>query len=479
MIRELAWVQDGLAERELRAVQGLIYFARYGGRHFQEQIEEPWVLEGRNLPAMRSLGNLARRDSAALDRIMIHPTIADGITDEEAKVVAVLHGVQQYNPPLVDVLLDPERVMLEERTITLPLVGEVELTMIRTRPGVEDRMDLLEEAVRAIEEFMSVPFPVRDVIWLFEEAVPPGVAGANFGTHVATLPDAYDDETPIKSPFRHFIHESSHHYWRGGSAPWINEGATTFLEAVIETEFTGWPIAMERNPCHAARHISDDNEGECPYRLGERIFHDLYRNIDQPSFRLGFRQLYLLSQSDDSEDGCDGTDLGICHVEAAFTADAPAETSTKVEQVISRQYHGTEPPDLSFQDIRPANPELPSINGRIDRAWVSTGRGEGPQVARFSASDRPRRLYINIEYSHLEHSGPDSLTLQSFQYFEGDGFSFNWDPYDPLDVDGSSEGRVKGFSLGGESTRGPAGQYWVYVYQGDQKVAEVSYEITP
>ena len=62
-------------------------------------------------------------------------------------------------------------------------------------------------------------------------------------------------------------------------------------------------------------------------------------------------------------------------------------------------------------------------------------------------------------------------------YFEGDGFYFNRGLDDSLDVDGSSDGWIKGFSLGGASVEGAVGRYWLYVYLEDQKVVEVSYEI--
>ncbi|MDE2900744.1 MAG: hypothetical protein OXN15_06955, partial [Chloroflexota bacterium] len=455
-------------------MNGLIILAAYAGDVFSEVVKEPWVLEGKDrlsMKTMNALGWLAYEERQTLDRLLAHPAISDGITGDEAraltvllgaarsnpslvdklldhpaisdgvtgdeaKVLTVLRSAVQYNPPLVDVLLDPDQVMLEERTVALPLAGDVDLTMIRTKPGMERNMDLLEDAVLAIEEFMSSPFPASQVIWLFERALRPGANGANFGTHVVTVPEYYDVPSTIKSPFRHFIHEAAHHYWRDNSANWIDEGAATFLETVIESRATGWPMAMERQPCPSARHIAEDSEGDCDYRFGERIFHDLYRNMDETAFRLAFRRLYLLSQYDDLNDGCDGVALSICHVRAAFMADIPADAAATVEKVIARWYDGSEPFDTSHQDTSAPDPVIPFMDGRVERAWVS----DGP-VPITNKAYPGSRLDFNIEYSCQEESlCQRMLPLTIIHYSEGDGFNFNPRHYEGESLSFSLEG---------------------------------------
>ena len=516
VIGGLSWIQDGISGREVESVNGLMILAIYADDVFSELVKEPWVLEGKGRLSMnamdalgwlayeerqtledllahlaisshvlRPLALLANEEPEAFDTVIVHPTISDGVTDDEAKVLAVLYSAQRYNPPLVDVLLDPERVMLEERTVALPLAGDVELTMIRTGPGVQRNMDLLERAVLAIENFMSTPFPASEVIWLFENAVPPRANGANFGTHVVTVPEYYDAERTIKSPFRHFIHEASHQYWGGNSATWIDEGAATFLETVIESAATGWPIAMERQPCPSARHITEDTGGECDYRFGERIFHDLYRNMDETEFRTAFRHLYLLSRKDDPEDNCVGTDLGICHVKAAFTAGRSAEATATVEKVIARWYDGSEPFDTSHQDTTAPDPVIPLMDGQVERAWVSLSRGQA--VSEISSSDRGRSLSLDILYSCGKAChAPWPLTI--IHYYEGDGFNFNPRHYEGEslsfnlighDVRQTRDRNERRYRLGTLATRGPPGRYWVYAYLGDRKIAEVSYEILP
>ena len=122
---------------------------------------------------------------------MSHPTLREGISDDWAKIVALLSGVSRTNSLLINALLDPDRVTLEGRTIILPQAGPVDLAIIRTGPGVGRSMDLLEAAVRHAEAFVAEPFPIGYVALLFENVVVGSFAGTNFGTHMAVRPE-YD-----------------------------------------------------------------------------------------------------------------------------------------------------------------------------------------------------------------------------------------------------------------------------------------------
>ena len=95
-------------------------------------------------------------------------------------IVATLYGVAETNPALIDVLLDPNNVVLEPRTVELPLSGEVVLYIIRTGPGATRSMDLLEHAVRGAEALMGIPLPINYIGLLFENAVPGSFRGNEF-----------------------------------------------------------------------------------------------------------------------------------------------------------------------------------------------------------------------------------------------------------------------------------------------------------
>lgn len=165
-IGAMSWIKDGIEKEEFNAVRGLFRLVNDG--YSADFIDQPWVVNGSNLTALDTLWRLAANKPEKLAKIMSHPTISDGMSHQEAKIITVL--TPGSNPDLVDKLLDPAQVTLEERTINLPLAGETELSIIRTLPGRDASMDSLEHAVRRIEHFMGLPFPQRQVIYHFVDS---------------------------------------------------------------------------------------------------------------------------------------------------------------------------------------------------------------------------------------------------------------------------------------------------------------------
>ena len=281
---------------------------------------------------------------------MSHPTISDGITDEEAKIVVLLGGTYTYSPESVDFLLRGTGVYLEERGIELPHSGETLLAIIRIRDQVTPSMDFLEHSVRTIEEFMGEPLPTNYIAWYFDDSISATAGGSNFGTHI-TSKLYYDVENGprwYRAPF-HNAHEVAHYYWRGNQR-WINEGAADLLGSISENARVETPTEPTRNPCASAKTISQlegldaergSNAAKCYYSLGEALFLDLYHNLGEETFRQGFRNLYLKSLRDDDADDCEGTDLGICHLEAAFKAGVSDEVAAQVDEIVGRWYGET------------------------------------------------------------------------------------------------------------------------------------------
>ncbi len=480
----LGWVQDGIDTVEVKAIENLSHIAirdaaaalRIVGMPFVDTIEPP------DISAIESLGQLAASTPETLVRVISHAALRDGISDDLAQVVATLHGVAGTNPGLIDILLDPSKVILERRAITLPLAGDVVLAIIRTAPGAARSMDLLEHSVRSAEELMGAPLPTRYVGLLYENAVPGSAAGANFGTHIAIRPefDVDDGSHYAVSAGHSNAHEVAHYYW-SGNEDWVDEGAADFLASVIEGVRTGSPIGVTNPPCGHAGSIADleslgitqaDVEFRCNYSLGERLFVDLYRTLGEERFQQGFRALYLASEVEDDADNLRGTSVGIEHVREAFHSDDGAETA-----VIARWYDGTESHDLSRLDAAPVAPSLSSINGRIDEAYVSM-KTDAPAVSTFSAQNVTGWVYLTLKYSYSVSGGQREVPLEIVEYYE-DGFEFNRRSGD-LTAEARYAGGTSWFSVGSPpSQKWAPGRYWVYVYAGDRKVAEVQYEVTP
>ncbi len=335
-------------------------------------IEEPWVVEGSNYAALEALADVTHE--MHVKTVMSNPTISDGITDREAKILATLHtavyaaGYNLDDHDLLDKLLDPEQHTVEERTITLPLSGQTELTIIRTRPGLARTMDLLEHSVRSIEEVMGFPFPRRQLIFLFVEAR----GGAmHLDTHVQMRQDEQVDDRSFQGDtLTTLAHETSHYYWKSTPSPhcvpadagvskyiWLSESVSRFIEYLIyHSPPSKYPsVTLDEyfwfghNPCTIVKSIAEFEDllpretdafeyYDCQYTLGARLFHDLYNVMDETAFRLALRRLYLHTYFDTP--ACDDDPTVICHVREAFTTYASEETKAMVESLIDRHYYG-------------------------------------------------------------------------------------------------------------------------------------------
>ena len=479
----LSWVQDSVNGAEAALIEDFGSIAgndagaalQIVGMPFIETIEPP------DISAMASLRQLAAFKPETFVRVMSHAALLDGISNDIAPIVATLNGVAGTNPGLIDVLLDSSKVLLERRIITLPLSGDVILFIIRTSPGTERSMDLLEHSVRSVEEYMGAPLPTNYVGLLYENTVPESFAGANFGTHIAILPnfDVDDGTTDAEFAGSNIAHEVAHYYW-SGNANWVDEGAAEFMASIVERDRTGRSIGATNSPCPHARNIveleslkitQDSIEYGCNYSLGERLFLDLNRTLGDTQFQQGFRELYIASAARDDTDDDGSASIGIGHVMQAFRL---GEIATNT--VITRWYDGTEPYDLSSVDTGPVDPSLPSINGLIDKAYIATS-ADGPAVSGFSAQDVTDRVFLSLKYSYSVSGGSHEVALEIVEYYE-DGFVFQRRRYE-LTAEDKYIGGTSLFSVGSPPGEWAPGRYVVYVYAGERKVAEVEYEVSP
>ena len=361
------WLQDGVTADEARVIQYL-----YWSLHVPDETQQPAAIEATiqilDMPfleqvaaadaaALRSLERLGNAGVDVLLDVMSHPNLAGGITDDDAKIVALLGGTYSYSPESVDFLLRGTGVYLEERVIELPMSGDLLLAIIRIRDQVTPSMDFLEHSVRTTEKFMGVPLPTNYIALYFYDASvgPGGGQGMNDASHMAMSLD-YDVENGWYWEYAPSMiaHEVAHYYWRHSSRKWLSEGPAELLGSISEKARVDEPVEVTNNPCASAETIAElesiaerletwtetvqANWFRCNYSLGEQIFLDLYNSLGEDTFRQGFRSLYLKSQVEDYSDDCEGRDLGICHLVAAFKADVSEADAAKVDEVVARWY---------------------------------------------------------------------------------------------------------------------------------------------
>lgn len=487
----LKWVGDGITGREVQLIKEVSYLSnghpeqamKIVGMQFLESIGAP------DLSAVEALSDLSAFRSDDFEIVMSHPSIQDGITDDEAKIVATLYGVSQYVPELVNTLLDPDKVSLEERAIELPLAGEVLLAIIRTDPGAERSMDLLEHAVRHAEEFMATPFPTGYVGWLVGDAVTPTFAGNNFGTNITTLPkyDRDDDIETAETASVLVAHEVAHYYWIGNSV-WVDEGVANLVASVSENARTGQPVEVTTLPCGYVRTIAElesldtssddgaDSAFGCNYSLGERLFMDLYRRLSEEAFRLGLRDLYLTSLAKAENEAQVRAGVGIDEVRAAFGGDEDGGVST-VDAVAARWYDGTEPYDTAALSAGQSNPLLRTIDGRIHLAYLA-GSYEGTPVSTISAGAIGDGLWLLLRWTYTVGSAKE-VPLEIVHYYE-DGFEFR-----RRSVSFTADARHNDslwswwLPVGRSSdVRWAPGRYRLHVYNEGRRLVELEYVVT-
>ena len=190
LIIDMPWFADGLSYYEAQSVAHIGDIAWDRGEVAHSIISMPFLnsLEPSDEAALHSLSLMLGNDPAGFDRIISHPTIAGGITDDETSLITSIHRVIQHNPALAEELLAPDKALVEDRNITLPLTGETRLTIVRTQLGSSESMDILERSVRATENKMDAPFPTNFILLLYADALPDGSDSRNAGTHMAIHP---------------------------------------------------------------------------------------------------------------------------------------------------------------------------------------------------------------------------------------------------------------------------------------------------
>lgn len=212
----------------------------------------------------------------------------------------------------------------------------------------------------------------------------------------------------------------------------------------------------------------------CNYSMGERIFRDLYRNMDETAFRKAFRRLYLHTQFNNPNYGCDDNKKGICHVKEAFNTYVSKKAADSIETEIDRWYYGTEPFDLSYIHSTAVEVDIDTIDDRIEGAYLSFSRDGLPISDIAIEPGRTSIIYMNLDYSYRPSSILHDLPIEVTLSYEG-GFEFVRKRAEiPISILGTR--RIHQVGLNYEAA---LGRYWVHVYLGDQKIAEATFETVP
>ncbi len=233
-----SWMADSITADQRWALRYLLDLAELDPV-LAEQLAAGQFLSGsfedRDQYALYSVLQLA--DSPEdLDQLTATTWFQDGVDHQEAALITVLPRQSRVAPEEFQSLVSGYDY--QSSSVTLPLAGEVQLTILRLAPEeplrADGQMDRLEAAVQQIEAFMGLPFPQKDVILLYAETGTQ-TTGVYVGTHMVV-----DRPLVIQGDLRRVeAHEVSHYYWHRGVPIWFQEGAAEFLTTLVVSQVYG------------------------------------------------------------------------------------------------------------------------------------------------------------------------------------------------------------------------------------------------
>ncbi len=465
-VARLHWLDNGVNPVEADVVaEILVLSGTVDSELLFELLEMPFMesVERADLGALMSLRMVAEEHPEELDDIFGYKMVSDGIDDFETPLIGALSPEIWRDSLDYEELLVPAITSVVDRWIELPLAGAVRLSVVRSDYGYEGSMDRLEAAVRNAETVVGRPFPTSHVSVVFTPRMRHSL-DVSFEGHQVSVRSGYDAEARDDA-LGVLAGAMARYYWNG-NAEWLDTGLAEYMAGVAERQDGDDALWVRNAPCGYARDIKTLEDiristyPDCERSLGERLFHDLDLNLSDGDFILGLSRLHIIL----TEHGRRG-DMG--DVYRAFDF-APVAR----EGVIPRWWDGSVSFDVGRLDLSVPDPALWAINGLVIDAAVSYDGVENLDSVVAGGSSGWLSLYLRYRYDY-SHSD-NSLLLDVVEVYE-DGFA-----YDRGQLEMSAPSRTTGWTVryvvgASPGSRAAVGRHWIYVYDRERKVAEVSY----
>ena len=495
-IRSIGWIVDGLQTvDEFNAAERLVNIAIDAPDTLDILLDNHTLSEGLtplDLPALLSLQRLAQNRPERLAPLTAAGWFRDGLTPEEAAIVAVLYDRSRFeSPEFDDIVSDPESLAVTMGETRNGAGESVPIAVIRSGavPAGSPVMATARMAVPIYEEMFAAPLPTPAIVFHITDYVAGTAAGTNYQTHITLKPEIDRNEQPDFG--RHTVFHEIAHYYLYAEPEWYAEGGAEFAASYARKAAQGAPIAATNSPCAAAASLSEverrtpDDRREaqsdadlwrCNYSLGERLLLSLYRELGEERFLQGWRALYAEPRREPSypaQRDFSETDLRVAWLRAGGMAGQPA-----LEHIWDQWYRGSaDRAIVAPPDTGPVDTALPAINGRVDDAYIALQQLGGP-VSSFSAGEAAGWIYLTLEYSYALSGGPQELELAVVEYYQ-DGFTYRR-RNQTVTLKPEHIGGTQWVSVGPTPPhRWAPGQYWVSVHADGRKIAEVGFEVTP
>ena len=290
------WLADGVSQRESAGIVHMASLARENLELARQvvgmgMLDDP--LRDRDLHALTALATKADFDNLAL--LTKQPWFADGLSDEETAFLAVTPIILDTGHR--DIL---QRRFTRSATISLPLAGDVDVWAFwhSPFPDSDDTIELIEDAARASEALMGVPFPTTDIIILLGEPDRVPTSGFHAGNHIGA------QRWVGEGNHRGVIYHETAHYYYMGVHSWFNEGYADLVvtytmvqeglrdlaERIAYLEEYDLPDCVEQG----YRNIQELLDKDGPPCLGELFLDSLLQLLGEDAMSPALRELYLM-----------------------------------------------------------------------------------------------------------------------------------------------------------------------------------------
>ena len=353
--QDLAWVQDGLSEPELRAVDELASLGIGELEALKSVLALPWVqdaisdaesdvisrlhilpdpinwvrmpflesIESSDALALHGVGPLTSTGVISADAEL--PIFQGGITNEEAILIAAA-GTIYRNPPEAQRLLEPGVATVETAELGTALTPNLKISIVRTdgQEPWQGTIGALRDLLGFVESKMWIPLPHDHVIVLFSGRGRQGTAtvGANLGFAFRIFPpDEQQRDTPRWESWQTIlVHEIAHYYWLEGYPDWwLSEGMANTIDTMFRREVLGRSVEQTQpawggcpfdnlHTLTTTEYIGWDpndresvNQGNCWYYLGELLFGDLLDSMGQEAFGHRLAEFYRINSARDRQ----------------------------------------------------------------------------------------------------------------------------------------------------------------------------------
>ena len=379
------WFHDGISRTEALVVTSIRDLSRTNLPLARQLIGEPFLedpflqRDQYALSAVSALSAVQRADGSTVwDAVTGTSWFSDGLDDNDA---ALLHALTKAPTGFRQDLI--ESPFVEATTARLPLSGDVGLAVVRNSPfpASDGMLNLMEEVLRLLEDFVGAPLPVGDVTLLLVEP--------EYWTHdIGALLDWWAQgaggavpwyinalvvaENSPGGPSKESLYRALGLFYGARGPAWLREGTAEFLKAYVLSQRGGEGLSDRLAYLEFVEECSEAGIWEysnntlgsrCDAALGERFLLGMYSALGRGVVTESLKVLHSqwLVAADTNEDS----------IYYAFAENVP-EGKEAVFTAAYRHYHGGPVVDRVTANLPDHAPLVALYGATNGKDWINS-----------------------------------------------------------------------------------------------------------